>query len=109
MRNGFEPVRHHSLEQRRLVRHQAIQRLGGDAGAAGYSFGAGSGETGGGEFVPRSLVDDLTRLIVGAELRTPAIAAISRKILLLAMLSHDACHSIDSSNMGTYFGNYQVS
>ena len=41
---SVEPVGHHALEQRRLVRHQAIQRLGGDAGAAGHGFGAGRGD-----------------------------------------------------------------
>ena len=95
-----EPVGHHALEQRRLVRHQAIQRLGGNSGAAGHGFGAGRGIAIGGKFVPRGLVDDLTRLVVGAELRTPAVAALGEKILLSAMLLHDACHSIDSSDMG---------
>ena len=73
---SIEPVGHHALEQRRLVRHQAIQRLGGDAGAAGHGFGAGRSVSGGGKFVPCGLVDDLTRLVVGAELRTPAVATI---------------------------------
>ena len=49
------------------------------AGAAGHGFGAGRSETGCGKFVPCGLVDDLTRLVVGTELRTPAVAAQERR------------------------------
>src|ERR1700691_2693267 len=70
---AFEPVRHHALEQRRLVGDQPIERLGGDPGPAGHGFHAGCSKAAAGEFVPGGLVDDLAGLIVGADLRpTPA-------------------------------------
>ena len=50
--------------------------------------------------MPRGLVDDLARLVVGAELRPPAVAALGGRFCL-AMFLHDACHSIDSSDIGS--------
>ena len=112
---AVEPVRHHAFEQRRLVGDQAIQRLGGDPGPARHRLHAGRGITAGGEFVPRGLIDDLAGLVVGADLRPAPAAPVLRRspaasvgpeaVRFLAMLLHDACHSIDSPNIGSILEN----
>ena len=103
-----EPVRHHALEQRGLVRDQPIQRLGGYSGAARHRLHAGRGVAAGGEFVPRGLVDELAGFIVGADLRAAAAALVlvcGPGGAISAMLLHDACHSIDSPKIGAILEN----
>ena len=73
---AVEPVRHHAVEQRRLVGDQPIQRPGGDPGPAGHGLHTGRGIAAIGERVPRGLVDDLAGLVVGADLRSAAAAPV---------------------------------
>ena len=81
---------------------------------ARHRFHAGRGVAIAGEFVSGGFVDDLPRLGIGTQLRAPTTAPlrcgrlslfIVRVRLISAMLLNDACHPIDSPNMGSILEN----